>query len=236
MSVPDRWLAPYDYDAIRPITPTDLPPLPEPPSTELARRVPVEETGGALVEIPEELATFHAYLELGSPVMPKVMLAREEVVARLRKAQQSLPAPFTLLILDTWRSVEAQDELGRLYKQKYPDLDARYVADARDTELIAPHTMGAAVDLTLMVDGEGLPLGADFDQFDEAAGAMYLERLEHPSPQQVLDRDLRRLLSHAMLDAGFAPLDSEWWHFSYGDQRWATFTGSATSLYGRIEN
>lgn len=235
MTVPERWLEPYDYDELRAITPTDLPPLPEPPSTDVARTVPVEETGSALVKIPDDLATYHAYLELGSPAMPRVMLAREEVIDRIRRAEAALPAPFTFLILDTWRSVEAQAELARIYKQKYPDLDARYIADASDTELIAPHTMGAAVDLTLCVDGQGLPLGADFDQFDESAGAMYLERLEDPSPQQVLDRDLRRLLSHTMFDAGFAPLDSEWWHFSYGDQRWATFTGSPASLYGRIE-
>lgn len=240
--MPRHWLEPYGpetFEALRAATPTDLPPLPEPPTEEGARAAAVRETGAPLVEVPGDIATYHAYLEFGSPKFPQKMLARDEVIERIRTAQTLIPAPFTLLVLDTWRSREAQRELGRIYREAYPDLDATFVADPDDTELIAPHTLGAAVDLTLAFEGKGLPLGSDFDQFDATAGAMYLERedslTDNLTARDELDRDLRRVLSHAMLEAGFAPLASEWWHFSYGDQRWAAFYGHDASLYDQID-
>lgn len=224
-----RWLEPHDYEVIRPLTPTDLDPLPEPPGEEATRRVAVKETGGPLRELPADIDTFHAYLQLDSDIMPKQMLARQEVIDRIRQAERLLPDPFALTVLDTWRSKEAQRELGRIY-----GLDPKYVADPDDEELVAPHTMGAAVDLTLSVAGKPLPLGSDFDQFDETSAAMHLERKPNLSKPEKLDRDLRRLLGKVMLEAGFAPLSSEWWHWSYGDQRWAAFTGRGETLFAQI--
>lgn len=224
-----RWLEPYDYEAIRPLTPTDLDPLPEPPGEEATRRVAVKETGGPLQELPADIDTFHAYAKLDSDKMPRQMLARQEVIDRIREADQLLPDPFSLTVLDTWRSKEAQRELGRIY-----GLDPKYVADPDDEKLVAPHTMGAAVDLTLSVAGKPLPLGSDFDQFDETSAAMHLERKPSLSKNEELNRDLRRLLGKVMLEAGFAPLESEWWHWSYGDQRWAVFTGRQATLFAQI--
>lgn len=224
-----RWLEPYDYEVIRQLTPRMDDPLPEPPDEEETRRVAVRETGGLLRELPADIDRFHAYAKLDSDKMPRKMLARQEVIDRIREADQLLPAPFTLTVLDTWRSKEAQRELGRIY-----GLDPKYVADPDDKELVAPHTMGAAVDLTLSVEGKPLPLGSDFDQFDETSAAMHLERKLDLTEQEELDRDLRRLLGKVMLEVGFAPLESEWWHWSYGDQRWAAFTGRQATLFAQI--
>lgn len=229
-----QWLEPYDFEEIRAITPHESEPLPAPPSEGEARLVKIIETGGPLEEVPSDIATFHAYLKLDSQKMPKRMLARKEVIDRIRRAHGLLPDPFSLTVLDTWRSTDAQRELGRIYRKIYPDLDASYVSDPDDTELLAPHTLGAAVDLTLSVDGHPLPLGSDFDQFDATAGVMHLERKGDLSEQEELNRDLRRLLGKVMLAAGFAPLESEWWHWSYGDQRWAAFTGKQETLYSQI--
>lgn len=229
-----HWLDPYDYDTIRPLVPNSLAPLPVPPSEDASRRVRISETGGPLVEIPSDIDTFHAYLRFESPKIPKRMLARQEVIDRIRKANSLLPHPFRLVVLDTWRSREAQRELSRIYKEIYPDLDATFVADPDDTVLVAPHTLGAAVDLTLAVDENPLPLGSDFDQFDETAASLYLENKAELTAQEELDRDLRRLLGNVMLQAGFAPLQSEWWHWSYGDQRWAAFTGHTETLFAQI--
>ena len=231
-----RWLAPYDYDMIRPLVPSSLAPLPTPPSEGASRRVKINETGGPLVEIPADIGAFHAYLRFESPKIPQRMLARQEVITRIREANAFLPNPFRLMVLDTWRSKEAQRELGRIYKEIYPNLDATFVADPDDTVLVAPHTLGAAVDLTLAVDEHPLPLGSDFDQFDETAASLYLETKVELTAQEELDRDLRRLLGSAMLRAGLAPLQSEWWHWSYGDQRWAAFTGHSETLFAQIDD
>jgi D-alanyl-D-alanine dipeptidase len=48
-------------------------------------------------------------------------------------------------------------------------------------------------------------------------------------------KENRLMLLTAMLDAGFASLMSEWWHYSYGDQTWAWFYGKTNSLYSPID-
>lgn len=38
-----------------------------------------------------------------------------------------------------------------------------------------------------------------------------------------------------MLSVGFAPCDNEYWHFSYGDERWARYYNKK-SIYTQIKN
>ncbi|MFO6135399.1 hypothetical protein ACLBVR_26025, partial [Pseudomonas aeruginosa] len=40
---------------------------------------------------------------------------------------------------------------------------------------------------------------------------------------------------HAMLDAGFSNLPSEWWHYDFGDQLWAWHTGATQALFGPVQ-
>nr|WP_272876316.1 M15 family metallopeptidase [Allochromatium tepidum] len=44
----------------------------------------------------------------------------------------------------------------------------------------------------------------------------------------------RRLLLLAMLQAGFAPMPSEWWHYSYGDCYWAAYAQQPQAIYGQV--
>ena len=41
----------------------------------------------------------------------------------------------------------------------------------------------------------------------------------------------RLLLRKIMQNAGFAPYDAEWWHFSYGDKTWAAHYSKSECLY-----
>ncbi len=82
-----------------------------------------------------------------------------------------------------------------------------------------PHLTGATVDLTLSFAGTPLALGTGFDDFTARAHADALE--DEPG----VERDLRRLLLHAMHAAGFVVLDCEWWHFEHGTRYWAAITG-----------
>ncbi len=45
-------------------------------------------------------------------------------------------------------------------------------------------------------------------------------------------RERRRILRTAMTKAGFAALDSEWWHFGYGEKNWALATGEEPMYEG----
>jgi D-alanyl-D-alanine dipeptidase len=81
------------------------------------------------------------------------------------------------------------------------------------------HSFGMAVDLTLAdTQGQELDMGTPFDD----TTALSHPALEHEhaasgrlSPTQI---DHRRLLRCAMLQAGWQAIDTEWWHFDFGDR------------------
>jgi zinc D-Ala-D-Ala dipeptidase len=85
-----------------------------------------------------------------------------------------------------------------------------------DPDLCPPHCTGGAVDLQLERDGELLPMGTSINTVSELS---HLMSDAIPAEHQAN----RRILLDAMLDQGFAPLPSEWWHFSYGEKYWGAF-------------
>lgn len=233
--IPNRWLPEIDYATARAHIPTDLPPLPCPPDDEHIPGLPIVDNGNPLEELPDDIPSRHAYAELGSQVMPSRMFSRRAVIHKLRQAQQLLPEGVGLQVLDTWRSVPAQREISRIYRAIIPDLTSEYVAAADDPDFPAPHTTGGAVDLTLTVGGTAYGLGSDFDEFSTRSNFHYYENLDSgASTAEILARDARRLLAHTLLSVGFAPIRSEWWHFSYGDQRWAVYSGSKNAIFNTV--
>jgi D-alanyl-D-alanine dipeptidase len=44
----------------------------------------------------------------------------------------------------------------------------------------------------------------------------------------------RQLLRRVMIQAGFAPFDGEWWHFSYGDKEWARYYDKRAAMYDQL--
>ncbi|HEY6932554.1 MAG TPA: M15 family metallopeptidase [Marmoricola sp.] len=149
---------------------------------------------------------------------------------RLVEAQAHLPDGFTLVLLDCWRTSELQRRLVSHYAgEEGVGAVVGYVSDPDDAVVVPPHTTGGAVDLTLALDGSALALGTDFDAFTEEA-----HLLHHEGADGVAEvRACRRLLGRALADSGFAPYPWEWWHWSYGDQRWAAQTGRTRALFGR---
>ena len=47
-------------------------------------------------------------------------------------------------------------------------------------------------------------------------------------------KENRLLLRNIMIEAGFAPFDGEWWHFSYGDREWAYYYKKMKAIYNQI--
>lgn len=127
---------------------------------------------------------------------------RRAVVERLEKAAKALRAKDRrLLIWDCYRLLSIQKALWK----KVPD--PRYVADPATG---SKHNRGAAIDLAV-VDKAGKPvvLPTKFDEFTEAA---------HRDRALSGDRGREaRLLSDAMMTAGFIGMPTEWWHFDAPD-------------------
>ena len=62
-----------------------------------------------------------------------------------------------------------------------------------------------------MNTGKEIDMGSPFDYFDE---------ISHPDCKKVTDEQYenRMTLQKLMLDGGFEPIDTEWWHFTLNDE------------------
>ncbi|MBT1188782.1 hypothetical protein HET69_33570 [Streptomyces sp. CJ_13] len=163
---------------------------------------------------------------------------RRGVLDRLIHAQSLLPDGVRLLYVEGYRPPDLQ----RRYFEKYADelraanpawpddqvhqAASRYVSPPE----IAPHSAGAAVDLTLLdTDGTELDMGTRMNASpEESDGACYTDATSI-SPQA---RTNRALLASALSTAGLINYGTEWWHWSYGDRYWALMANQPTALYG----
>jgi zinc D-Ala-D-Ala dipeptidase len=150
---------------------------------------------------------------------------RASVCERLGAVTEALPHPFGLAVFDGWRSLALQQEL---YDTAYadPTVPEGFLAPPNtDPTRPPPHLTGGSLDLTLTWHGTPLALGTGFDDVTSLAEAAALEHI--PSG----DRELRRLLFHAMAAQDFVIYRGEWWHFEYGTRRWAGITNHQP-MYG----
>lgn len=122
-----------------------------------------------------------------------------EAAERLKQAETALRRQgFRLVVWDCYRPRSVQFAMWEIVP------DPRYVADpVRGSR----HNRGAAVDVGLLtLAGEPVPLPTEHDDFTEAA---HREAIDLPADAIASREQLQR----AMIDAGWQPLDSEWWHF-----------------------
>lgn len=137
-----------------------------------------------------------------------------EVAIKLSNAQHYLNSQYpnyNLIVFDAVRPLHVQkqmwDEFEMPDKQKI-----NYLAHPKDISL---HNYGAAVDVSIIGDNNVLlDMGTPFDFFGE---------LSEPKKEQqfLLNGTLskqayanRQLLRKVMINAGFMPITSEWWHFN----------------------
>lgn len=135
-------------------------------------------------------------------------MLRSDVAIALGKAndllQQKSGGKYVFHVWDAYRPYEVQKYMWEKIK------DPRYVADPYKGG--SSHNKGAAIDLTLALkDAKGnetLPMGTDFDFFGEEAHHGYTGLSDE-------EKKNRNLLKEVMEAAGFKPLSTEWWHYSY---------------------
>ena len=166
---------------------------------------------------------------------------RADVLARLLDAQDRLPAGLRLLFVEGYRPPALQRTYFEGYAaqlraanpgwpaDKLRDAASRYVSPPE----IAPHSAGAAVDLTLVTeDGQEVDMGTRINADpEESGGACYTD-----APGLTAGaRANRAVLSAALTAAGLVNYPTEWWHWSYGDRYWALATGAPAALYGPRE-
>ncbi|WKU42823.1 M15 family metallopeptidase [Streptomyces sp. VNUA116] len=163
---------------------------------------------------------------------------REGVLERLQRAQSALPDGVRLLLVEGYRPPVLQEQYFERYvawlRAANPQWSGTQVHRAASRFVappeIAPHTAGAAVDITLAdANGHELDLGTGTNATpEESDGACYMDAKNISAKA----RYHRRILAHALAGAGLVNYETEWWHWSYGDRYWAMKTGSPTALYG----
>lgn len=185
--------------------------------------VPAIETGCPLVDLRDfdsgKVLKFHPSLE--------VFLYRRDASIRLVDAARQLgPLGFVLEIFEAYRPYQKQKKFYDLVwaetKKRLPDLSDDLIRREvtpfiADPEMSPPHLTGGAVDLRMLdLNREIVDMGTEIHALHEGshlfAPGLAPAALAH-----------RKVLLLAMLNAGFAPLPSEWWHFTYGDKFWGAF-------------
>lgn len=166
---------------------------------------------------------------------------REGVLDRLLKAQAQLPQGMRLLFVEGYRPPSLQrryfDEYAAQLRAEHPEWAAEHVRSAASRYVsppeIAPHSAGAAVDVTLAdAGGREIDMGTRMNATpEESAGACYTQA-DNISDKA---RSHRGILSTALTTAGLVNYPTEWWHWSYGDRYWALQTGAAVARYGPME-
>ncbi len=139
-------------------------------------------------------------------------------------------------IYETYRTPTQQRrefaEVREEIRAAHPELDEAQLYDrtsqfSADPDTLPPHCTGAAIDLTIAdKNGIELDMGTPLNSIDAASS--HAAKLPSPACEN------RALLLSLMLDAGFAPHAMEWWHYSYGDIRWASYQ-NASVLYDIVE-
>ena len=129
---------------------------------------------------------------------------RYGTVKKLAAAQETLAEQgYGLKIWDAFRPVSAQFALWDICP------DGRYVANPNKG--FSSHSRGNTVDLTLVTsDGEDVPMPTGCDDVSAKADRDYSDVEEEAAINALL-------LEETMIEAGFKPYSSEWWHFSDTD-------------------
>ena len=136
----------------------------------------------------------------------KTTFMRLEAATALQKVQAALNKKgYGLKVFDAYRPWAATSKMWELVQ------DERYVANpARGSN----HNRGLAVDLTLVytTGNSEVNMGTGFDNFTDTAHHSFTQL-----PAAVLQH--RKLLKETMEAMGFKAFDSEWWHYTWPDNR-----------------
>jgi zinc D-Ala-D-Ala dipeptidase len=136
---------------------------------------------------------------------------RKEAAHKLAAASKALRAmrpDLRLLAYDCARPVRVQQLMWKLVKGTPSQ---PYVADPKTGSM---HNYGCAVDLTLADrKGRSLEMGSAFDVTGERAQPRQERALHLAGKLSAQHWTNRLLLRLVMVQAGFIPLDIEWWHF-----------------------
>ena len=151
---------------------------------------------------------------------PRAYMTKKALAALAKAAEDLRAQGYRLLIWDAYRPQKAVDDFVAWINDPNNPGDKTFYPKLEKSDLLAGdyimaksgHTRGSTVDLTIITkDGGFVDMGGTFDLFSE---------ISHPDYKKISknQKKNRKILRDAMVNAGFKPLDSEWWHFTLKDE------------------
>ena len=120
---------------------------------------------------------------------------------------------YQVLLLDALRPHRVQEELWQALAGTSLQM---YLAPPERGSI---HSFGMAVDITILdPSGQELDMGTGFDDMTELSHPVLEARHLASGELTAAQVANRQLLRDAMFQAGFAGINSEWWHFDCGDR------------------
>ena len=150
---------------------------------------------------------------------PVAILTREAALALKKASDAAMAQGCRLKVYDAFRPQRAVDHFMRWAEDAlaqemkpyfYPEVEKARLFEEGYIARRSGHSRGSTVDVTLvdMMTGTEVDMGGAFD---------YFGRLSHPGCTEGLTAqqiENRMLLQGLMVQSGFRPLDTEWWHFT----------------------
>ncbi|MCT4575626.1 MAG: M15 family metallopeptidase [Alphaproteobacteria bacterium] len=163
---------------------------------------------------------------------------RKAIYNMLIKANALLPEGYYIVVYEAYRPMAVQKKLwhevyDRL-KEDNSKMSEQEISDATEVFVANPyklgsgHQTGAAVDVSLCLNGLELDMGEEVRGFSSKA--------KFNSDEISLEqKNNRALLKSVMHEAGFINYPDEWWHYSYGERLWAELTNADKTLYLKLD-
>lgn len=140
------------------------------------------------------------------------ILLRREVALGVMQANKILRrkkgTKYSLIIYDAGRPQSAHEKMYEWAKEYKKE---EYFAKPERGSI---HSFGCAVDVSILYEEKPLDMGTGFDELSEFS---WTSREQELSPKQKANRELLREVMKAW---GFEGIDSEWWHFDFGWDRY----------------
>lgn len=165
-------------------------------------------------------ATTHNFVgEVINGYEEPIAIMTKEAAAALMGANNDLKEQgYTVKIFDAYRPQSAVNHFvswasdyddQRMKSEFYPEIDKSSLFSNGYIASYSNHSKGSTIDLTLvdLTTGEEVDMGGSFD---------YFGTLSHPDYSGISSEQYenRMTLRNAMINNGFSPLSTEWWHFS----------------------
>jgi len=150
---------------------------------------------------------------------PVAILTCEAADALKAASDAAMAQGYRLKVYDAFRPQRAVDHFVRwaedLNAQEmkpyfYPEVDKTRLFEEGYIAKRSGHSRGSTVDITLtdMLTGTDVDMGGAFDYFGERSHPGCTEGLTDAQIEN------RMFLQRLMVQSGFRPLDTEWWHFT----------------------